>query len=129
VPADQKLVVFSAQGFLRFTALNTEPTVMLGSLNPDPSERYLVKAMNCIVQVVDSDRSSIGGMFDNGEATLGSIMPPVGAPMTWPVEAPMLFESGHTLKATFTLQDSTTAIVGNNTVYGILLIGALIPTE
>ena len=129
VPADQNLVVFSMQGYVRFTALNTEPTVMLGSLNPDPSERMLVKAMNCLVQVVDSDRTAIGGVFDNGETTLGRLMPPLGVPMTWPLEAPQLWESGHTLKATFTLQDSTTAIVGNATIYGVLLVGALVPKE
>ncbi len=129
VPADQDFVVYSIQGYLRFPTLNSEPTAMLSYLNPDPSERWFVKAQNCLVQVVDSDRSSIGGVFDNGEIPLGAITPPSGIPMTWPLEAPMLFPSGHNVKATFTLQDSTTAIVGSATVYGLLMVGALIPKE
>lgn len=129
VPADQDLLVFSLQGYLRFPTLNTEPTSMLGFLNPDPSERWFVKSQNCIVQIVDSDRSNLGGVFDNGEIPLSAITPPAGVPMTWPLEAPQIWPSGHTLKATFTLQDSTAAIVGNSTVYGVLLVGALVPHE
>ena len=124
VPADQELVVFSMQGYMRFPTLNTEPFTV-SSANIDPSERWFVKGQNCLVQVVNVDRTL--NVFDNAEVPLGSIMPPSGWPMTWPLEAPMLAPSGHILKATFTLQDSTSAVVGNATIYGVMLVGALIP--
>ena len=58
--------------------------------------------------------------------TLGSILPPFGYPMIFPPEAPMIFPSAHQIQASFALQDTTAAIVGNNTVYGIVLVGALV---
>lgn len=125
VPSDQELVIFSIQGYMRFPTLNTENTAILSYLNLDPSERWIVKSQNCIVQLENIDRSL--KIFDNAEVPLGAIMPPMGSPMFFPVEAPMLVPSSHNIRGTFTLQDSTSAIVGNSTVYGILMTGALIP--
>lgn len=124
VPSDTDLVVFSIQGYLRFPTLNTEPTSMLGFLNPDPSERWFVKTQNCLVQLLHKDRSL--NAFDNRSIPLSAISPPVGAPMYFPPETPYIVPGGHKLRAEFTLQDSTSAVVGSSTRYGLLLAGALI---
>ena len=124
VPSDQDLVVFSMQGYLRFPTLNSEPTTMLGFLNVDPSERWFMKTQNCLVQLLHKDRSL--NVFDQRAIPLSAISPPVGAAMYFPPETPYIVPGGHKLQATFTLQDSTAAVVGNSTQYGILLVGALI---
>lgn len=125
VPSDQDLVVFSLQGYLQFTTLNTEPTAILGYLNLDPSERWFVKAQNCNLKLENTDRNLT--VFDARDIPLSAISPPVGAPMYFPPDVPYIIPAGHSLAATFTLNDSTTAIVGSASKYGILLTGALIP--
>lgn len=125
VPSDQELVVFSVHGYLRFPTFNTEPSVILSFLNPDPSERWFLKSQNCLVSLTNIDRSL--PIFDSQDVPLSSITPPVGAPLYFPLDAPLLVPAGHNLRATFQLQDSTAAIVGNSTVYGLMLTGALIP--
>lgn len=125
VPSDQEMVVLQAAGYVEFTSLNTEPTAILNYLNLDPSERLLVKAQNCSLQLEDTDRSLQA--YDARSIPLGAITPPMGAPQFFPVDAPFLIAAGHTLQATFTLVDPTAAIVGNATNYGVLLTGALIP--
>ena len=126
VPSDQDFIGFSIQGYLGFSALATEPTSgILSYLNPDPSERWFMKSQNCTVQLENTDRSY--EVFDARELRLSAISPPCGSPLYFPDVAPYLVPAGHRLRATFTLQDSTTAIVGNATTYGILLGGVLIP--
>lgn len=125
VPGDQDLVITSVRGFLRFPTLNSEPTSILGYLNIDPSERFLVKAQNCLVSLLNVDRSL--EMFEGGATPLASMMPPWGTPLDFPLDMPNIVPAGMNLRATFTLQDTTSAVVGNSTVYGLLLVGALIP--
>lgn len=125
VPADQDLIVLSAQGYLQFATLNSEPTAMLGWLNLDPSERWFVKAQNCNVQLENIDRSL--EVMDARALPMSAITPPVGAPAYFNPELPFIVPAGHSLRATFTLNDSNTTIVGGTTTYGILLVGALIP--
>lgn len=126
VPADQDLVIFSLQGYLQFNSLAAEPTTgILSFLNPDPSERWFMKAQNCNLKLENLDRSL--QVFDARDVPLSAISPPVGAPMFIPPEIPFIVPHKHRLRATFTLQDSTTAIVGSATKYGVLLTGALIP--
>lgn len=128
VPSDQELVVFACSGFIKFSSLNTEPTAILGWLNLDPSERWFVKTQNCSVGLKNVDRSL--DVFDgDGVVSMAAITPPVGVPMYWHPEAPNIFNSSHTLQATFTLGDTTSAIVGNSTTYGLLLTGNLIPNR
>ena len=98
---------------------------MLTWMNLDPSERVLVKAANCIVQVENTTRNY--KFFEHREATLSSLMPPMGMPLQWPVETPLPVPAKHSLKATFTLQDSASATVGASTDYGVLLSGVLVP--
>lgn len=127
VPSDQELVILSIQGYLAFSTLNTESTAILSYLNLDPSERWFVKTQNCTVALTNTDRNL--PVFDNRDLRLSAISPPVGAPMNFPVEAPLIVPAGHNLRATFTLQDSTSAIVSGATVYGLLLTGALVPKQ
>lgn len=124
VPSDQDLVIYSIQGYLRFPTFNSEPTSMLGFLNPDPSERWFVKTQNCLVQLLHKDRSL--SVYDNKSIPLSAISPPVGAAMYFPPETPYILPGSHRLAASFGLQDTTAAIVGSATFYGVLLTGALI---
>lgn len=125
VPSDQDLVILSLQGYLQFQLLNTEPTAILTWLNLDPSERWFVKTQNCEVSLENIDRSL--EVFDARSVPLSAISPPVGAPLYFNPELPFIIPAGHSLRGTFTLKDTTTAIVGAATNYGILLGGALIP--
>lgn len=125
VPSDQELAVFSIHGYLRFPTFNTEPSLILSSLNPDPSERWFLKSSNCLVSLTNIDRSL--PVFDAQDVPLSSITPPVGAPLYFPLDAPLMVPSGHNIRATFQLQDSTAAIVGNATIYGLMLTGVLVP--
>lgn len=127
VPADQDLIVLGLQGYVTFPTLQTEPTAILTFLNLDPSERIFVKAQNCLARLENVDRSL--GVFDARDIPLASVTPPVGAPMYFPLEMPYVVPATHTLRATFTLQDSTAAIVGNASGYGLLLTGTLIPHD
>lgn len=128
VPGDQELVVFSIHGFIRFSSLSTEPTAILTWLNLDPSERWFVKTQNCSVGLKNVDRS-LDVFEGDGTVPLSAIAPPVGSPMFFHPEAPCIFNAGHTLQATFTLNDSTSAVVGNATTYGLILTGNLIPNR
>lgn len=125
VPSDQELVITTIQGYLAFSTLNSESTAILGWLNLDPSERWFVKSQNCVVGLANQDRNL--QIFDNRDQRMSAITPPVGVPMQFSLEMPFIVPAGHTLKGTFTLQDSTSAIVSGATVYGLLLTGALIP--
>ncbi|MFA6168565.1 MAG: hypothetical protein WC700_18210 [Gemmatimonadaceae bacterium] len=125
VPSDQDLYIYSIAGYLASNALASEPTAMLGWLNLDPSERFLVKAMNCVVQLEDVSRTY--KFFEGREATLASIMPPFGSPVQFPVETPIPVSAKHSLKATFTLQDTAAATVGASTDYGVQITGVLVP--
>ena len=124
VPSDQDLVVLGIQGYLQMPTLNTEPTAILSWLNLEPSERWFVKSQNCTVQLLHKDRSL--NVFDQRALPLSAITPTVGAAMWFPPEMPLIVPASHKLQATFTLTDSTTAIVGNSTNYGVLLMGALV---
>ncbi len=126
VPGDQDLVITGIQGFLRFPTLASEPTTgILSYLNPDPSERWFMKSQNCLVSLLNTDRSL--EMFEAGATPMSAITPPVGVPLSFPLDMPNIVPAGMNLRATFTLQDTTAAIVGNATIYGLLLSGALIP--
>lgn len=125
IPKDQDAFIFSMQGFVRMPTLNTEPQTILGYLNLDPSERIYVKTQNCLVQLQNIDRSYT--VMEENSLPLSAITPPYGSPLYYPVEAPLVLPAGHTFKATFTLQDSTAAIIGNASNYGISLMGILLP--
>lgn len=121
VPADQDLVVFQIHPSFHSSALATEP-----ALNPNVSLDYagLEKARlsNCVVALQNKDRSL--AIFDNRSLKLSSLR---DTPLYFPANAPLLVPATHTLKADFSLQDTTPAVVGNPADYGIVLTGCLIP--
>lgn len=125
-PGDSDLVIFGVQGFVRMPSLNTEPTTILGWLNLVPTERWLVKAQNCLAGLRNVDRKH--KVFDGDvDVPLSAIMGPTGFPFIFPPEAPLIIPQSEVLQGTFTLQDTTAAIVGNATRYGLLLSGVLVP--
>lgn len=127
VPGDMDLLVFGMVGYVLFPTLNSETTAILTYLNLDPSERIFVKAQNCLVKLENTDRQL--KVTESRDVPLASITPPFGAPVQWPLEALLVAPGNNTLKATFALQDSTSAIVGNASDYGIRLDGVLVPHD
>lgn len=127
IPSNYNLAILQMHAYLRFTALNTEDQTVIGYLNLDPTERWLVKAQNCLVTLDNKDRKL--KYIENFAVPLAAFMPPMGYPFVLPPEAPGIVQEDETLEATFALQDTTTDIVGNNTVYGLLLSGALVPLK
>ena len=124
VPADQELVVFSVQGYLRFNNIGSEPNA-IGNSNVTHDERVLIKSQNCLVQLENTDRQY--KLFDGRDQCLAGITPPYGAPLYFPVETPMVVPASHNLKATFTLQDVSITGYSVASIYGITLAGVLIP--
>lgn len=130
-PGNMDLFIFQVQGYIRFPALNAEPTTFLGFLNLTPTERFLVKAQNCAVNLQNRDRKH--RYIDSGQTgagtTVATLMPPAGYPIVYPPEAPLMLPKNEILEATFALQDSTAAVVGGATRYGLTLTGVLVPRE
>ena len=126
IPSDQDLVILGISGYLQMPTLNTEPQVIAFS-NVDPSERWFVKAQNCTVQLTHKDRSL--DIFDQRAIPLSALTPPVGAAMWFPPELPIIIPGSHRVVTTFTLTDTTAAVVGNSTNYGLNLIGALVAKD
>lgn len=127
VPADQDLVVFGISGYYRSTLLATEPALNAVFTQFSPAELQVARLSNCIVGLENKDRNL--PVFDARSVYLSSITPPMGAKLQFPVQAPLLVPRTHTLRATFALQDTTAAVVGNAADYGLLLEGILIPTR
>lgn len=125
IPSEEDFIGTRLQAYMRFPTLNTEPTLILGWQNPPFPERLAIKGQNCTFQLQTRDKSR--AHIDNHDGTLLSILPPWGEPMQWTLEAPFKAFSNVVLRATFTLQDSTAAIVGNETIYGIRFDGFYIP--
>lgn len=126
VPSDQDLVIMGLSGYLQMPTLNSEPAVV-ASANVEPSERWFVKAQNCNFQLTHKDRSL--QIFDQRAVPLSALMPPVGQPMWFSPEMPIIIPGSHKLQAEFSLNDSTATIVGNSTNYGVNLIGALVAKD
>lgn len=127
VPADQDLVIFGISGYYRSSLLATEPVLNVAFTQFSPAELQVARASNCIVGLENKDRNL--PVFDARAIVLAAITPPMGAKLQFPVQAPLLVPRTHTLRASFALQDTTAAVVGNPADYGLLLEGILIPTR
>lgn len=126
VPSDQELVVYGVSAYWRSSALATEPALNAAIFTQmSPSELQVARLGNCIATLENKDRNL--PVFDARGIYLSAITPPLGSKLQFPVQAPLLFPASHTVKATFTLQDTTAAVVGNDADYGLLLEGILIP--
>lgn len=127
VPADMDFIAVAMSGYILLPNLATEPTAILTWLNLEPSERIYVKAQNCLLKLENIDRSL--KVTESRDLPLVSITPPFGAPINWALETSLVVPSNHTLKATFSLQDSTAATLGAASDYGVRLDGVLIPHD
>lgn len=122
VPADRDLVIFQAQATWRPTLIATEVAVNAIFTAFTPDDLAEVRTGNCLVQVINKDRQL--KMFDARDMLMSAMRK---TPLYFPANAPMLVPATHTLQATFTLQDTTAAVVGVAADYGIALTGVLIP--
>lgn len=126
VPSDQELVIFGIQGYLQMPTLDTEPQV-IAHANVDPSERWFVKAQNCNVQLAIKERSL--NIFDQRALPMSVFTPPVGQPLWFPPETPIIVSRALNLEGTFTLASTDAEVVGNSTNYGLLCFGALVSMD
>lgn len=125
VPSDQDLVVYGITGYYRSSALATEPVLNANFTQFSPAELQLARLSNVIATLENKDRNL--PVFDARGVHLSAITPPLGSKLVFPVQAPLLFPATHTVKATFAIQDTTAAVVGNDADYGLILEGILIP--
>lgn len=127
VPADMDLIIFQLHGGIRMPSIQTEPQSEIGYLNLVPTERWLMKAQNCTIRVENIDRHHV--FTDQNDVTMASIMPPSGYPVVFPPESPGIVPANENLRATFTLQDSSPATLGNPTWYQLIVTGVLVPRK
>jgi hypothetical protein len=125
VPGDADLVIYQVGAYWRSTLIATEPVLNANFTQFGPTDLMVARLQNCLATLTNKDRSL--AYFDAGAVPLSSLAPPAGAPQFLPPMAPYLVPSGITLEASFTLQDTTAAVVGNNAEYGLILGGFLIP--
>lgn len=122
VPADRDLVVFQIHSTFRSTDLSTEPALNANITSLDVDGLEQARLSNCIVGLLNKDRQL--KVFDNNDMVMSAMRK---TPLYFPANAPLLVPSTHTLQATFTLQSTVAANVGNNADYGVTLTGVLIP--
>lgn len=117
VSGDFDLAVYKVTGLLAFDDLPSEPFTV-ASYNVSPVERAFLKAQNCRVELENPEDRGI--TFLDESLFLNSILPPFGDPIVYVV--PYVAPRGRSLKATFTLIDTTgTNMVGAATTFGIRL--------
>lgn len=130
VPSQYDFIGFQMEGYIRLTALASEAaTNLFGYLNLSLTERILLKAQNCTVNLQNIDKKHT--VIENNDLVLASLLTApcgYGGPKVFPKEAPILVPAANTLRAAFALQDSTAGLVGQATVYGVTITGVLIPT-
>lgn len=122
VPADQDLVVFQMHSSWRSVALAAEVAINAIFTAMDYSTLERARKANALVSLQNKDRNL--AIFDNRAVPLSAMH---DTPMYFPANAPLLVPATHTLKADFSLQDTTAAVVGQDADYGIVLTGILIP--
>jgi hypothetical protein len=122
VPADRDLVIFQVHAMVRSAALAAEVTPNAIFAGLTYADLRQLKMDNVVVNLLNKDRQL--KVFDNRDMNLGAL---AQTPMYFPANAPLLVPSTHTLRADFTVQDATAAIVGQDADYGLVLTGVLIP--
>ncbi len=122
VPADRDFVCFQIQTTWKPTLLATEPVVNAVMRAQSFRDLEMTRLANCLVGVQNKDRNL--KFFDARDMPMNSMHE---TPLYFPAMAPLLVPATHTIKADFTLQDLTASVVGNDSDYGIALVGVLIP--
>ena len=126
VPGDSDFIVFQMQGAWRSSLLATEAVINAAMAAPTPLDLQVARMSNCAVDLKDTDRPSLA-IFPETAMNLAAITAPSGSPIFLPANAPLIVPGNHVLRANFTLQDATAAVVGNAADYGLILSGVLIP--
>lgn len=127
VPSNFDFYIKQLRGYHRFSLLNTEAAlaVPIGT-NLLPRERAYIKMQNCVWTIKDQDRTETE--INKGSApTLATINPAVGGEVVDFSDSPMVIPAGNKILAEFTLKDTTALIEGVDSVYGIMLVGVLVP--
>lgn len=126
VPNPYNLLVQRVRGMFGFRALTSETLTITGVGNPDIIERVMMHASNCRVELKNDDKDY--DVIDNQQLVLAPILPELGgAPVEF--DPPLNVLTGQTLKMTVSLNDTTTAVVGGNSEYGLVLEGVLVRTD
>jgi hypothetical protein len=123
IPSDRDLVVFRIRPAWQPTDIADEVVVnsiFSGGFTYNDLER--LRMGNCRVQLLNKDRQL--KVFDNEDMLLSAMK---DVPLAFDERAPLLVPATHTLQATFSLSDSTPAVVGLAADYGVILEGVLIP--
>ena len=117
--ATHSMLILSIRGHLAFNAITSETLAITGIGNPFILDRAMMKAMNCRLQLSNQDRQI--PLFEGGQdLALSTILPEVGgAPIYY--DPPHIVLPGQTVLLSSALQDTTGAIVGASTDYGVNL--------
>lgn len=122
VPAEFNLAVFQIHTDWRSTALATEPALNANITSLDLQGLAQARLSNIKATLQLKDRKL--DVFEDGDIAMSALFK---NPAFLLPNAPLLIPAGSTLKAGFSVQDATAAVIGNNAYYGIILTGALIP--
>lgn len=116
-------VIKELRGHILIRDVTSETVAVSNYGNPSYRDRIAIKANNCRVTLQNTDRSQ--KVFESSNnLNLGSFMRVSGgAPIV--VDPPHILPAGETLEATFTLVDTTSAVVGGTSKveYGLILVG------
>ncbi|MDO8688542.1 MAG: hypothetical protein Q7R39_00770 [Dehalococcoidia bacterium] len=122
-PATHNFVIEKILAHLVFKAPTTETASIVGIGNPSTIDRMALKAMNCKVDLQNTDRAQ--KVIETNSLSLAALHRAAGG-------EPMEFEPGHILLAgeqvqmDLSLIDTTASVVGGDTEYGLVLVGTLI---
>lgn len=122
VPSDRDLVVFGIASTFRSNDLDSEIVTNAIFTAFSYEDMKLIRMANCKVALLNKDRQL--KVFDNNDLQLDSLYK---QKLEFPPMAPLLVPATHVLQSTFTLQDSSAAVCGQNAYYGVRLDGVLIP--
>lgn len=130
VPATHNLAIEQIRSHLVLKAfdqelltLNHASDVTKGVGAPTITDRVRLKAMNCRLDLKNSDREQ--KLFDNHSLALASLLSGMGDPLDFSVE-PHIVPAGETLLMNATLINTDAKMIGGDTEYGLVLIGKLI---
>lgn len=119
-PANFHMLIFGIEGHLAFNAITSETLSITGIGNPDVANRMLIKSMNARLAFTNTDRNGGTKIFENNSVALSSILPSVGGePLKF--NPPHVVPNGENLALDITMNDTTAAIIGASTDYGVNL--------
>jgi hypothetical protein len=140
VPATHEFVIEEIRGHLALTQFDSELHAMnhasdgtkgIGTSDPTAvsavlslRDRMLMKAMNCRLDLKNSDREQ--KVFDNQSLSLASILAYVGSPPADVSDEPHIVPAGETLIMNAALINVDAKMLGGLTEYGVTLVGKLI---